>query len=70
VQFGVTRVLIGKYVLHENDPAPAPDVEGRWYSLEHRFVIEPGEAKLPRPPIAGKATGQRPVSIVLERRKA
>jgi hydroxyquinol 1,2-dioxygenase len=67
VQFGVTHALIGKYVRHENEPAPAPDVKGPWYSLDHNFVIEPGEAKLPRPPITGKATGERPVSEVLER---
>lgn len=67
VQFGVTHALIGKYVRHENEPAPGPDVKGPWYSLDHHFVIEPGEAKLPRPPITGKATGERPVSEVLER---
>jgi catechol 1,2-dioxygenase len=67
VQFGVTKALIGKYVLHDNEPAPAPDVKARWYSLDHHFVIEPGEAKLPKPPITGKATGERPVSVVLKR---
>jgi catechol 1,2-dioxygenase len=67
VQFGVTRALIGKYVRHENEPAPAADVKGLWYSLEHQFVIEPGEAKLPRPPITGKASAESPVSAVLER---
>ena len=67
VQFGVTHALIGRYVRHENEPAPAPDVKGPWYSLDHNFVIEPGEAKLPRPPITGKASGERPVSEVLER---
>ena len=31
-------------------------------------MIEPGEAKLPTPPITGKASGtERPVSVVLER---
>ena len=44
------------------EPAPAPDVKGTWFSLEHEFVIEPGEAKLPRPPITGKATAEPPVS--------
>jgi catechol 1,2-dioxygenase len=51
VQFGVTRALIGNYVRHENEPPPAPDVEGPWYSLDYTFHMEPGEAKLPRPPI-------------------
>src|SRR5215472_12560683 len=60
VQFGVTRHLVGNYVRHENEKAPAPDVEGPWYSLEHTFVMEVGRAKLPRPPITGKARGERP----------
>ncbi|HVN34984.1 MAG TPA: dioxygenase [Casimicrobiaceae bacterium] len=69
VQFGVWQALIGNYVLHENDPAPATDVKGPWYSLEHDFVIEAGEAKLPTPPISGKAgPGARPESVVLQRR--
>jgi catechol 1,2-dioxygenase len=67
VQFGVTQALIGKYVRHDREPAPAPDVKGTWFSLAHTFVIEPGEAKLPKPPITGKATGEPPVSEVLER---
>jgi catechol 1,2-dioxygenase len=60
VQFGVTRHLVGNYVRHENAPAPAADVEGPWYSLRHDFVMEPGESRLPRPPISGKAAGARP----------
>ncbi|MGH8148408.1 MAG: dioxygenase [Steroidobacteraceae bacterium] len=53
-QFGVTRTLIGHYVLHESDPAPDPDVNEPWYSLEHVFVLEPGEAWLPTPPVSAK----------------
>jgi hydroxyquinol 1,2-dioxygenase len=69
VQFGVTRALVGHYVRHENEPAPWADVKGPWYSLEHHFTIEPGEAKLPTPPITGKASGdERPASVVLQRR--
>jgi catechol 1,2-dioxygenase len=60
VQFGVTRHLIGNYVLHENEPAPAPDVKGPWYSLDHTFVMDAGDSKLPRAPISGKAKGERP----------
>ena len=67
VQFGVTAAVVGDYVRHENDPAPAADVKGAWYSLDHTFVIEPGDSMLPRPPITGKATGDRPVMAVLER---
>jgi catechol 1,2-dioxygenase len=66
-QFGVTAALLGTYVRHENEAAPAPDVTGPWYSLHHEFVIEPGEARLPRPPITGKASGERPQIAVLER---
>ena len=50
-QFGVTRALIGNYVRHEPGSAPAPDVEGEWFSLDQTFVMEPGEARLPKPPI-------------------
>ena len=56
VQFAVTTALIGQYVQHDFAAAPAPDVTGSWYSLDQHFVIERGEAKLPRPPITGKAT--------------
>ena len=67
VQFGVTKALVGQYVLHDHEAAPANDVTGPWYSLDHHFVVEPGEAKLPKPPITGKATGDRPTLAVLER---
>ncbi len=50
VQFGVTRALIGEYVRHD-EPSPAPDVMGAWYSLDQTFVMEPGESRLPKPPI-------------------
>ena len=50
VQFGVTRALIGDYVRHEGK-APAADVTGEWYSLDQTFVMEPGKARLPKPPI-------------------
>src|SRR5436853_6874132 len=52
VQFGVTRHLIGDYVRHDNK-APAADVTGPWYSLDHAFVMEAGDSKLPRAPITG-----------------
>lgn len=54
-QFGVTKALIGNYVRHESGTPPAADVKGAWYTLEHDFIIEPGEARLPKPPISGKA---------------
>lgn len=68
VQFGVTRHLIGRYVRHDgSEPAPAPGVGAPWYSLEHTFVMDGGSARLPRPPITGKAQGERPQIPHLER---
>lgn len=68
VQFGVTQALIGSYERHSDIPAPAPDVQGDWFSLAYQFVIEPGESRLPAPPITGKAEGARPQRVVLQRR--
>ena len=53
-QFGVTRGLVKHFVIHENEPAPAAEIKGRWYSLEHTFVVQPGESWLPTPPISKK----------------
>jgi protocatechuate 3,4-dioxygenase beta subunit len=50
VVFGVTRHLIGDYRKGAG-AAPDADVTGDWYSLDYVFVMEPGEAKLPVPPI-------------------
>jgi hydroxyquinol 1,2-dioxygenase len=60
VQFGVTRALVGRYEIHEHEPAPAPSVTGAWYSLEHTFVLQRGESWLPTPPVTAKATKQVP----------
>lgn len=68
VQFAVTQALIGHYVLHTNTPAPDPQVQGDWYSLDYKFVIEPGKNRLPKPPITGKAEGGKPVNVVLPAR--
>jgi protocatechuate 3,4-dioxygenase beta subunit len=54
-QFGVTHDSVGHYVLHENEAAPDADVEGPWYSLEHTYVLEPGESWLPTPPVTAKS---------------
>ena len=56
VQFAVTTAVIGQYVQHDFAAAPASDVSGTWFSLDQHFVIERGEAELPRAPITGKAT--------------
>jgi catechol 1,2-dioxygenase len=67
VQFGVTHHLIGKYVPHDETCATAPEFKPPWFSLRHTFVMESGTARLPRPPITGKAQGERPEIPHLER---
>jgi hydroxyquinol 1,2-dioxygenase len=47
-------------VRHDSGKAPAPEVSPPWYSLEHTFVMQAGPNRLPRPPISGKAHGERP----------
>lgn len=51
VQFGVTRALVGDFKRHDKPHPANPDVGAPWYSLDYTFVMEPGEARLPRPPI-------------------
>lgn len=51
VQFGVTRNLMGDYVEHQEPNPDHPEMPAPWWSLDQTFVIEPGEAKLPKPPI-------------------
>ncbi|MDN5002997.1 dioxygenase [Bradyrhizobium sp. GCM10027634] len=51
VQFGVTQALIGQFVRHETPHPTARDVSAPWYSLEHTYRLEAGEAVLPRAPI-------------------
>jgi hydroxyquinol 1,2-dioxygenase len=75
VQFGVTRHLVGNYVRHDgacpqDTNSNSPKVKAPWYTLEHNFVMEAGTAKLPRPPITGKAKGDRPAIPHLEREPA
>jgi protocatechuate 3,4-dioxygenase beta subunit len=53
VVFGVTSHLIGDFRQHgADDPAPDGTLHEEWYSLSYTFVMEPGDAKLPKPPIA------------------
>lgn len=54
VQFGVTRVLIGNYLRHD-EPSPELGLATPWYSLDQHFVLEPGNARRPVPPIRAKA---------------
>lgn len=50
VVFGVTRALVGGFERHDG-PSPGGGA-GEWFSLDYSFTLEPGEARLPRPPIA------------------
>jgi protocatechuate 3,4-dioxygenase beta subunit len=51
VVFGVTRALVGDYRRRDDRAPPAPGVRSPWYTLNYRFVMENGEAILPKPPI-------------------
>jgi catechol 1,2-dioxygenase len=46
VQFGVRPALIGNLIAHEAD-----DRASTWYSMDHAFVMDRGEARLPTAPI-------------------
>ena len=50
-QFGVTKTLLGNFVRHEESHPAERGVSPPWYSLDHVYRMEPGEAVLPRPPI-------------------
>lgn len=50
VAFGVTAALTGRYRHHEAPHPDHPEITD-WYALEHRLVMRPGEARLPKPPI-------------------
>jgi hydroxyquinol 1,2-dioxygenase len=56
VQFGVTSALVGNYVR-----------DGAGWKLQHHFTIVPGDDALPPAPISGKAEGDRPPLVVLQR---
>ncbi|MBR0754345.1 catechol 1,2-dioxygenase [Bradyrhizobium jicamae] len=51
-QFGVTRALIGNFVRHEEPHPTDSRASTPWFSLNHVYVMEPGEAVLPRAPIS------------------
>ena len=51
VQFGVTKALVGKFLRHDTPHPTERDVATPWYSLDHVYRLEAGEAVLPRPPI-------------------
>src|SRR6266702_1888266 len=47
-QFGVTRALIGNFERHEEPHPTEANVGAPWYSLDHVYKMEAGEAVLPR----------------------
>lgn len=51
VQFGVTQALTGNFVKHDEPNPDYPELGAPSYSLDYTYVMEPGEAKLPRAPI-------------------
>lgn len=51
VQFGVTEALIGDWRRHDEPHPDHPEVKAPWYTLNYTLVIEPGDARLPMPPI-------------------
>jgi catechol 1,2-dioxygenase len=51
VQFGVTRATIGDFLRHDEPHPDDPSTGTPWYSLQCTFTLEPGAARLPRPPI-------------------
>jgi catechol 1,2-dioxygenase len=51
VVFGVTRALIGDFRRNDRGAPPAPGATAPWYTLSYRFVMEAGDAILPKPPI-------------------
>jgi hydroxyquinol 1,2-dioxygenase len=67
--FGVTRALIGDYVLNTEGPAPDGSTPGPWVALAQRFIVERGESRQPKPPISGKSNAPRPQLAVLPRRQ-
>jgi len=51
VQFGVTTALLGDFVRHAEAHPSEADVTAPWYSLDHLYRMETGDAVLPRAPI-------------------
>jgi catechol 1,2-dioxygenase len=43
--------LIGNFVRHDEAHPTDRDVGSPWYSLDHVYKMEAGDAVLPRPPI-------------------
>ena len=52
VQFGVTRALVGDFKHHHEQYPGDASVPVPWRSLDYTYIMEPGEAVLPRAPIS------------------
>jgi catechol 1,2-dioxygenase len=50
-QFGVTETLVGQYQIHHQAHPQQAERGTPWYALEYTFVMQAGEAVLPKPPI-------------------
>lgn len=51
VQFGVTKALLADFVRHDEAHPSDRNATTPWYSLDYVYVMEPGEAVVPHPPI-------------------
>jgi len=51
VQFGVTEATTVDFIRNDEPHPTAPDVSAPWYTLDYTYVMEPGAAVLPKPPI-------------------
>jgi catechol 1,2-dioxygenase len=51
VQFGVTKALLGNFMLNDAPHPRDPSISAPWFSLDHAYVMEPGPTVLPRAPI-------------------
>jgi catechol 1,2-dioxygenase len=50
-QFGVTAATLGRFIRHDEPKREDPSLSVPWYSLSYTYLMERGEAILPRPPI-------------------
>ncbi len=50
-QFGVTEATTGQFIRHDEPKQDDASLPVPWYSLHYVYVMERGEAVLPRPPI-------------------
>jgi catechol 1,2-dioxygenase len=50
-QFGVTAATLGRFIRHDELKRDDPSLSVPWYSLSYTYLMERGEAILPRPPI-------------------